>query len=68
VSIFILLQAGSTPIGGFMAGYLSDVAGVGQSVAIQAICCGLGVFVAAAYLWRCQQAPVSASADQPWAA
>ena len=46
ISIFILLQAGSTPVGGFLTGYLSSHAGVPAALAIQASLCVLGVGIA----------------------
>ena len=51
ISIFILLQAGSTPIGGFVTGVLSDALGVTEALAILGGLCGLG-FVVAALQWR----------------
>ena len=55
ISIFILLQAGSTPIGGLMAGWLSEAFGVAAAVAIQAICCLLGVGFAVVYFVRTRE-------------
>ena len=52
ISIFILLQAGSTPIGGLMVGWLSESFGVAVAVGVQGVCCALGVGVAAAYFLR----------------
>lgn len=52
ISIFILLQAGSTPIGGLMVGWLSESFGVAVAVGIQGVCCLLGVAVAGAYFLR----------------
>ncbi len=52
ISIFILLQAGSTPIGGLMAGWLSEHFTVATAIAIQAGCCLVGVGIAAVYLLR----------------
>ncbi|GMV86932.1 MAG: MFS transporter [Dehalococcoidia bacterium] len=50
ISIFILLQAGSTPVGGFLTGYLSSHVGVPSALAIQASLCVLGVALAALQL------------------
>lgn len=52
ISIFILLQAGSTPIGGLMVGWLSQSFGVAVALGVQGLCCLLGVGVAAAYFLR----------------
>jgi MFS family permease len=60
ISIFILLQAGSTPIGGLMVGWLSESFGVASAVIIQAVCCMLGVGIGAAYFVRTREARKSA--------
>jgi MFS family permease len=52
MSLYILLFAGSTPIGGFLIGSLSNVIGVSYSLLICAALCALGVAGAALYRWR----------------
>jgi MFS family permease len=47
ISIFILLQAGSTPIGGLMMGQLSASLGVRDALAIHACLAAIGVILAA---------------------
>lgn len=49
VSIYLLLMAGSTPIGGLLTGVLSEAMGVRGAIAVEAAGCGLGVVVAYAY-------------------
>lgn len=48
ISIYILLMAGSTPIGGFLTGVLSGAWGVRSALGIEAAACAAGVVVA---LW-----------------
>jgi MFS family permease len=45
MSLYVLLFAGSTPIGGFLIGTLSDRIGVSETLLICAALCGLGVGV-----------------------
>jgi MFS family permease len=52
MSIYILLFAGSTPIGGFLIGTLSDTIGVSWTLFVCAVLCALGVAGAALYRWR----------------
>lgn len=52
MSIYILLFAGSTPIGGFLIGTLSDIIGVSWTLFVCAVLCGLGVGGALLYRWR----------------
>jgi MFS family permease len=53
MSIFFLLMAGSTPIGGAFTGYVSEHAGVRIMLIIEAAICGLGVLAAIGYLtWQ----------------
>ena len=49
MSIFFLLFAGSTPIGGYITGKLGSVIGVPETLAIEAVICGVGLAVAAGY-------------------
>jgi MFS family permease len=51
ISIYMLLMTGSTPIGGFLTGLLSDRAGVRPAIGIEAGLCGAGVLVALWYRW-----------------
>lgn len=52
MSLYILLFAGSTPIGGFLIGSLSDIIGVSWTLFVCAVLCLLGVSGAALYRWR----------------
>lgn len=45
-----LLVAGTTPIGGFLYGFLADVLGVTTATATMAIVCGFGILAGLAYL------------------
>jgi MFS family permease len=51
MSIFFLLFAGSTPIGGWFTGALGEVIGVRGTLAIDAGLCGLGLGIALGYRW-----------------
>lgn len=48
ISIFVLLQAGSTPIGGVITGFLSESAGVRPALFILGLLCFAGVALTAA--------------------
>ena len=52
MSLYILLFAGSTPIGGFLIGTLSNVIGVSWTLFVCALLCALGVGGAMIYRWR----------------
>ena len=52
MSLYILLFAGSTPIGSFLIGTLSGVIGVSWTLLVCAVLCLLGVSGAAFYWWR----------------
>ncbi len=52
MGLYMLLFAGSTPIGGFLIGMLSNVIGVSYTLLICALLCLLGVGIALAYRWR----------------
>ena len=65
ISIYMFLMAGSTPIGGFLTGFLSSLWGVRTALAIEAIGCFVGVVLALAYRrWREGAAPTGAGAEQ----
>lgn len=49
MSIFALLMAGSTPIGGYLTGVLSEAIGVRATMLILAAICGAGLAIALAY-------------------
>ncbi|WBL37211.1 MFS transporter [Tepidiforma flava] len=52
MSIFFLLFAGSTPVGGYITGFLAEHLGVGWGLAIMAGLCGFGTLLGAAYYLR----------------
>ena len=49
MSIFFLLLAGSTPIGGYLTGQMAESLGVPQALGIEAAVCGAGVLAAVVY-------------------
>jgi MFS family permease len=49
MSLFFLLIAGSTPIGGFLTGFLAEQIGTQSTVVVLAALCGVGVAVGAIY-------------------
>jgi hypothetical protein len=52
MGLYMLLFAGSTPIGGLLIGSLSNVIGVSETLLICAGLCLLGVGGALIYRWR----------------
>ena len=52
MSLYILLFAGSTPIGGFLIGTLSNIIGVSWTLFVCAVLCLVGVLGAVVYRWR----------------
>jgi MFS family permease len=52
MGLYMLLFAGSTPIGGLLIGSLSNVIGVSQTLLLCALLCLLGVGGALIYRWR----------------
>jgi MFS family permease len=52
LSLYMLLFAGSTPIGGLLIGTLSNIIGVSESLLICALLCLLGVGGGLVYRWR----------------
>ncbi|MCC6629746.1 MAG: MFS transporter [Chloroflexi bacterium] len=52
MSLYFLLFAGSTPIGGLTIGLLAQRVGVPETVALAAIACGLGVAGGLVYAYR----------------
>lgn len=49
VSIYLLLMAGSTPIGGFLTGLLSELMSVRWALGLEALLCAAGVVIAEQY-------------------
>lgn len=49
MSIFFLMMAGSTPLGGLVTGQLSDRVGIPQTLVIEAVLCGVGVAASLVY-------------------
>lgn len=62
LSLYFLLFAGTTPIGGFLVGVLAARFGVQPTVALMGVLCFLGVAGAILYAWR-----VAARTPQPMA-
>jgi MFS family permease len=52
MSLYMLLFAGSTPIGGLLIGSLSNVIGVSETLLLCAVLCLLGIGGALVYRWR----------------
>jgi hypothetical protein len=61
LSLHVLLVMGSTPIGAFLIGLLSEKAGVPAAILTCAFLCMLGVLVGLRY-WRGHRVPVSEAA------
>jgi MFS family permease len=49
MSLFFLLIAGSTPIGGFLTGFLAEQIGTQNTVGVLAALCGVGIAIGALY-------------------
>jgi MFS family permease len=49
MALYMLLFAGSTPIGGFLTGFLAETMGVSSAIMVNAICCLAGVLIGLAY-------------------
>ena len=49
MSILFLLMAGSTPIGGFLTGWLTDIYGIRRTLGIEAAICALGAIWGISY-------------------
>jgi MFS family permease len=49
MALYMLLFAGSTPIGGYLTGFLADRLGVQSAVGIEAALCLVGVAVGLLY-------------------
>ncbi|MCW5850136.1 MAG: MFS transporter [Anaerolineae bacterium] len=54
MSIYFLLFAGSTPIGGFITGWLASRIGVPETIALEAVICFVGVIYGMRYYQRHQ--------------
>jgi MFS family permease len=52
LSLYMLLFAGSTPIGGLLIGSLSNVIGVSKTLLLCAVLCLIGIGGALVYRWR----------------
>jgi predicted MFS family arabinose efflux permease len=61
LSIYILLFAGSTPIGAYFTGVMSDWLGVATALCVDAGLCALGIVLALAYRrWKTESSPACA--------
>jgi MFS family permease len=49
MALYMLLFAGSTPIGGFLTGFLAETMGVSTAIAVNAAACLIGVLIGLAY-------------------
>lgn len=49
MALYMLLFAGSTPIGGFLTGYVAEEMGVSSAIAMNATMCFIGVAIGLAY-------------------
>jgi MFS family permease len=49
VSLYMLLFAGSTPIGGYLTGLMAHEFGTQEAIGVLAFMCGVGVLAGAAY-------------------
>lgn len=49
MALYMLLFAGSTPIGGFLTGFLAETMGVSSALAVNAGACLIGVLIGLAY-------------------
>ncbi len=49
MSIFFLLFAGSTPVGGYLTGVLAEQVGVTKALLVMASLCSVGIAAAASY-------------------
>lgn len=57
VSIYLLLMAGSTPVGGFLTGWWSELMGVRGALGVEAALCAVGVGIAERYRLLKQRTP-----------
>jgi MFS family permease len=64
VSLYMLLFAGSTPIGGYLMGVLASTIGTQEAIGLFAGLCGLGVIIGAAY-YTLNKAAVQRSSEAP---
>jgi len=51
VSLYMLLFAGSTPIGGYLTGLMAHEFGTQTAIGVLAFMCGVGVLAGATYYW-----------------
>jgi MFS family permease len=64
VSLYMLLFAGSTPIGGYLLGFLASTIGTREAIGLFAGLCGVGVVLGAAY-YTLNKAEVKRTAEAP---
>ena len=64
VSLYMLLFAGSTPIGGYLMGVLASTIGTQEAIGLFAGLCGLGVVIGAAY-YTLNKGAVQRSSEAP---
>jgi MFS family permease len=62
VSLYMLLFAGSTPIGGYLTGFMAEQIGTQAAIGVLAVMCGVGVLAGALY-YLTHQAEVARTAD-----
>jgi MFS family permease len=64
VSLYMLLFAGSTPIGGYLLGFLASTIGTREAIGLFAGLCGVGVVLGVAY-YTLNKAAVQRSSEAP---
>ena len=64
MSLYMLLFAGSTPIGGYLTGVMAQHLGVSMAIGIEAALCAVGVAAGLLYFFS-HRAQVIATADVP---
>ncbi len=64
VSIYLLLMAGSTPIGGFLTGLLSELMSVRWALGVEAALCAAGVIIAEQYRLLKDRSSTTRRADE----
>jgi MFS family permease len=64
MALYMLLFAGSTPIGGFLTGFVAQTMGVSSAIALNAAACFAGVAIGLAY-YASHRHAITATETQP---